>query len=678
MVAPTWFEKGLVGSRTLAARFADVANVKDFGAVGNNIADDTAAIQAALNTGRSVFLPDGTYLLTGSLTMMSSGQILYGSASGGSGSVLRFTASGSATCITVGTAAPASAISSVGLRDLQITDVSGTGTTLFIRNASRVDLDGVTFATPYNGVAITDSNTVRLNKVSFVSVRGQYAAKWYGTGTTKNDILVLNEVQMSPFSSSASGRATALLVDGYAHTLIINGMRAVRMGRGLHFTNSYGIASEIPEIIFSNDLEVDFPEYEAVRIEAGASMRFVNTYCHGSQLADNIYIAAGVRVFDFNGGPVTGALNHGIHCLGEEVYIRGTIARNSVAGSGLFNGVEVGATAKYVRVEGGAIGRREDLSGLQGYGVAIRGGATTVTVVGNDLTGNVTGAVLDASGVAGTTTVLGNAGTTLSWAHGLVFDASGPTPAVYPLTTSAQQAMRVKAVGTDYVYLGNAQGDSLKVGAATASLVNNFRIAGAASGSSPQILAEGTGTDIDVRLTPKGAGAVRCGTSLLTAGSVTATGTITATAFSGPLTGAVTGAVTGNASTATALSAGADRTTLDTVAAKAPLASPTFTGTVTMSGGAVELGPVAGVASTPFIDFHSGATATDYDSRVIASGGTGVAGQGTLTYQAGSHVFNGRVLPNISDYADDVAAAAAGVPVGALYRTGNSVKVRIV
>jgi hypothetical protein len=56
--------------RSLAARAADVANVKDFGAVGNGTTDDTAAIQAAINTAtqgaaNEVVLPRGYYRVTG-------------------------------------------------------------------------------------------------------------------------------------------------------------------------------------------------------------------------------------------------------------------------------------------------------------------------------------------------------------------------------------------------------------------------------------------------------------------------------------------------------------------------------------------------------------------------------------------------------------------------------------
>jgi hypothetical protein len=51
--------------RTLADRFSDWHNVKDFGAIGDGVANDTAAIQAALDSGAGhpvvVYFPKGTY-----------------------------------------------------------------------------------------------------------------------------------------------------------------------------------------------------------------------------------------------------------------------------------------------------------------------------------------------------------------------------------------------------------------------------------------------------------------------------------------------------------------------------------------------------------------------------------------------------------------------------------------
>lgn len=57
-------------ARTVQAKLRDTVSVKDFGAVGDGVADDTAAINAAiayartLPAGGTVYIPDGTYAVT--------------------------------------------------------------------------------------------------------------------------------------------------------------------------------------------------------------------------------------------------------------------------------------------------------------------------------------------------------------------------------------------------------------------------------------------------------------------------------------------------------------------------------------------------------------------------------------------------------------------------------------
>lgn len=60
----------ITDKRDMLRRFYNTGtvNVKDFGAVGNGVHDDTQAIQAAIDTNKIVFIPAGDYLVTDTIT----------------------------------------------------------------------------------------------------------------------------------------------------------------------------------------------------------------------------------------------------------------------------------------------------------------------------------------------------------------------------------------------------------------------------------------------------------------------------------------------------------------------------------------------------------------------------------------------------------------------------------
>jgi hypothetical protein len=61
---------------TVQAKLRESVSVKDFGAVGNGVTDDTGAIQTAINSGQSLYFPSGTYLCN-NLTQSTNGQYFY-------------------------------------------------------------------------------------------------------------------------------------------------------------------------------------------------------------------------------------------------------------------------------------------------------------------------------------------------------------------------------------------------------------------------------------------------------------------------------------------------------------------------------------------------------------------------------------------------------------------------
>ncbi|MFD1952207.1 hypothetical protein ACFSGX_15640 [Sphingomonas arantia] len=88
---------------------------------------------------------------------------------------------------------------------------------------------------------------------------------------------------------------------------------------------------------------------------------------------------------------------------------------------------------------------------------------------------------------------------------------------------------------------------------------------------------------------------------------------------------------------------------------------------------ALELGSQE-TPGTPYVDLHSSGRATDYDARIIASGGTGKTGGGTVTVVAASINLPKVLLAMpLHVHPDNAAAIADGDPVGQVYRTATGV-----
>lgn len=158
-------------ARTVEAKLRDVVSVKDFGAVGNGVANDTAAIQAALNASGSISIPAGNYLLSSTVTTAAPVVI---SSTNANGKIL------------TGGISIDSAQTRYGyVLNLQLDGPNnGTGTGLFVDETHRVKFDGVV-AKEYN--IGSDFNYGYLNTLincefSFNGIGGNF--RNYTNGTT--------------------------------------------------------------------------------------------------------------------------------------------------------------------------------------------------------------------------------------------------------------------------------------------------------------------------------------------------------------------------------------------------------------------------------------------------------------------------------------------------------------
>jgi hypothetical protein len=116
-------------ARTLANHFADVVNVRDFGAVGDGVADDTAAIQAAINiaNGRKVFIPSGTFLVQYLTYQPSSNIPIYIFGSGVNNTIIKKTGSSTNSVLLIGQNPSPFFITNNKICDLTIDGTNKTG-----------------------------------------------------------------------------------------------------------------------------------------------------------------------------------------------------------------------------------------------------------------------------------------------------------------------------------------------------------------------------------------------------------------------------------------------------------------------------------------------------------------------------------------------------------------------
>ncbi len=290
-----------------------------------------------------------------------------------------------------------------------------------------------------------------------------------------------------------------------------------------------------------------------------------------------------------------------------------------------------------INITSNSISNTGVLSNVAGTGISVSGATGNVTVTNTGVTSAVAGTNISVSAATGAVT----------------FSVTGTVPTATTATNLAG---------------GAAGSHPYQTGSGTTAML--------AAGTSSQVLVSGatpSWTNTPVLTGTNFTGIPNAGltNSSLTIGSTNIALGATSTTLAGLTSVTSTsfvGAVTGNASTATTLqtarningvsfngsaditvTAAAGTLTGSTLNAGVTASSLTSVGTLgslivsgnitasslglTAANSGIEIGSTSS-SNTPFIDMHSSGNNIDYDVRLIASGGSGSTGQGTLSIQA--------------------------------------------
>jgi hypothetical protein len=302
-------------NRPIFNKLAETISVKDFGAIGDGIADDTAAIQAALNLNQTVytpiFFPAGTYKVTSALTFTATGAnpnfvqslSLFGEAS---------------TNITNPTVLPNS-----GSTKIVTTITSGnlfTFTNSTLAGLTNVSISNIQFVGSDTGT--TSPNTTGNGLV-------------FATTTSTGHLLRINNVCVSQFGG------TGVKLD-YVENSLINALTANYCGTGVQLVGPTNAN------VF-NYLEVQECFNVGLLISAGAGNSFVTPLIQGNKRHGLQIIGAEATTFTSpyfeNNNTTNTASKYDIYMRGDGVtYFPNSITFTSAEINGVYGGIYLDST----------------------------------------------------------------------------------------------------------------------------------------------------------------------------------------------------------------------------------------------------------------------------------------------------------------------------------------------
>jgi len=401
-----WFTIGATRHKLAPSSATRLYNVKDYGATGDGLTNDTTAIQAAFTAaqtmattapgGVSIYFPGGRYLITSALTIVANQISIYGD---GPASMIYF---GDATTNGIVVGDGTTSCSNITVRNLLFFNnlTRTAGSALLLRKCLGLYVSAVSFGSQFTSIYLENcTKAVVFGFIILETATNGTAIAVTGTSSADTEIasgVVTNISYTATNNGIVVNHASTLAISNVVFGRFLYGIRLLP-GAGNTVNNVTVAQCTINECGTGASLELS---------SADPLVRILNTLFQSCTFASN-----GVGIAQVKGGSglargvavdacaVLSSLNQGVYfndpTCNEVQVTNNQIAGNGVTTANTYDGVYLNSGSN-LRVCNNTIGRWNNLTGQQRYGLSI-GGTNFITVTGNDAIGNVTGSFFNAA-----------------------------------------------------------------------------------------------------------------------------------------------------------------------------------------------------------------------------------------------------------------------------------------